>query len=272
MVRQSTRTVKRGFVELPEGSIHYREAGSGRPLILMHNATGSSLYFLDALPLLGERYRAVALDIFGHGDSDPPPRHFDIIEAARSTFRFTDALGIHNANVLGLHTGASIAAEMAILHPERVDRLIIMGSPDWPEERRVELRNRGDPMYEPSMEGGHLQEAWRYQVKASTKLSTLDALTKAAIASLQSMWWSSSVHKWVEDQYMTERLPLIKVPTMILSGEHDTMIDYVGPHMALLPEGTPAVSAILKDAGDFAPMEVPEEFTRVVVDFFERSF
>ena len=271
MIKASVKVLRRGFVDLPEGSIHYKEAGTGQALLLMHNATGSSVYFADALPFLAKRYRAIAIDLYGHGDSDPPPKdHTNIKDAAHSAVRFLDALDIGRAHVLGLHTGGSVAAEMAILYPERLDRLVIMGSPDWDEERRVEIRQKMDPALTLTMDGSHLLEAWQQQIKAATSLSSVGTIHKATITALQSLWWSRGVHHWVEDQYMRERLPLIKVPTMILSGEHDTMIDYVEPHTALLPEGTPAVASVIKGAGDFAPMEVPEEFSRVVVDFLEK--
>ena len=71
---------------------------------------------------------------------------------------------------------------------------------------------------------------------------------------------------------MRERLPLIHAPTMIMSGEFDTMVEYIKPHRALLPPTTPAVTAVIKGAGNFAPMEVPGEFSRVVMDFLEQSF
>ena len=184
------KIIKRGFVDLPEGTIHYRSAGTGESLLLIHNATGSSIYFADALPILAQRYHAIAMDLFGHGDSDhPPEKYSSVVDAAAGVVHFLDALDVGRTGIVGLHTGAGIAAEVAIAYPQRVERLVLMGSPDWDEERRVQQRRRAGPAFALSMDGTHMLDAWRQELRLSTPLSSPEMVHRAAMTALQSLWW-----------------------------------------------------------------------------------
>ena len=269
---ERANAVKRGFVELPKGTIHYRTAGSGPPLLLLHNATGSSAYFLDVLPLLAAKYKAMAMDIFGHGDSDPPPEGFRIEDAARTVINFLDALGVGRTHILGQHTGSGIAAEVAVSYPHRVDRLVLVGSPDWDEEARIEARRVVDPVVDLSMDGSHMLHVWREREGPATPLTSVETVHRATMTALQSLWWASEVHHWVEDQYLSERLPLVQSPTLLMAGEHDTMVGYIDRHRALLPQSRPGATAVIKGAGDYAAMEKPREWARLVLDFLEKPF
>ena len=65
-------TIKRRYVDLPHGQLHFRELGSGPPLVLLHKTPSSSIQYARAMPLLAERFRTLALDTPGFGMSDAP--------------------------------------------------------------------------------------------------------------------------------------------------------------------------------------------------------
>lgn len=118
--------MKRGYADTPEGQIHYRTAGEGDPLLLLHQ-TGSSRQYWKLMPLLAARYRTLAPDNLGSGNSDPLPPDVRIADLARSMIHFLDAMKIEKAHVFGFHTGNKIATEMAASWPARIDRLILCG-------------------------------------------------------------------------------------------------------------------------------------------------
>ena len=62
--------MKRVYVDTPEGQIYCRTNGSGEPVLLLHKASLSSEEFTEVLPLLGKKYRAIAMDVLGCGNSD----------------------------------------------------------------------------------------------------------------------------------------------------------------------------------------------------------
>ena len=79
------------------------------------------------MPLIAERYRAVAIDTPCFGQSDPPAQPVQIAEYTRAVVAVLDALGIQLAHVAGFHTGASIALDLASAHPERTASMILAG-------------------------------------------------------------------------------------------------------------------------------------------------
>jgi pimeloyl-ACP methyl ester carboxylesterase len=122
--------VRRGFVEVPGGQVHYRETGRGRgrPLVLIHASPGSSLMLAPIVAAFGTTRHAVAPDTAGNGDSAVDlPETPDIAAFARHHLAALDALGLDRFDLYGTHTGASIAAEIALTAPTRVRRLILDG-------------------------------------------------------------------------------------------------------------------------------------------------
>ena len=121
--------MRRAFADTPGGQIHYRTAGSGRPVLLLHQTPRSSDEYRDVIPLLARDFRAIAMDTIGYGDSYRPAWTCGIEDYAAGARDLLDALGVARAAVVGHHTGAVIAMELAAAWPERVERLVLSASP-----------------------------------------------------------------------------------------------------------------------------------------------
>jgi len=124
--------MRRGFIDMPEGQLHYIEQGSGEALLLLNQSPRSVSMWRDAMPLLARRYRVIAFDLPGYGDSDPPPVANDVADVAamgRSAIHLLDALGIAQAHLCGIHTGAYIAAQAAAQGGDRFRSLTLFGYP-----------------------------------------------------------------------------------------------------------------------------------------------
>ena len=65
--------MKRGYVDVPEGQVHYRAEGSGDAIILLHMASSSSGEYSRVIPFLAKTYHAIAMDFLGFGESAPAP-------------------------------------------------------------------------------------------------------------------------------------------------------------------------------------------------------
>src|SRR5262249_46196128 len=130
--------IERSFVLISSGLVHVAACGAGRPILLLHQTPRSWDEFRDVLPVLGAKYRAIAMDTVGFGDSEPLPAGLDSIEAwAKSAHEVLAALACSSAVVAGHHTGAAIAVEMAASHPERVEALVLSASPYVDAARRA---------------------------------------------------------------------------------------------------------------------------------------
>ncbi|MDH3637842.1 MAG: alpha/beta fold hydrolase [Gammaproteobacteria bacterium] len=111
---------------------NYHEAGAGPPVLLLHGSgPGVSAWsnWRSTLPALGKSFRVLAPDVVGFGFTETPPDlKFDTDMWAQHVIGFLDALDVPAAHLLGNSFGGALAAQVAVRHPERVNRLVLVGS------------------------------------------------------------------------------------------------------------------------------------------------
>src|SRR4051794_27938897 len=112
--------MRRGYVDLDHGQVHYREAGDGPALLLLHETASSSVMYERAAGFLADRFRVVAMDTPGFGMSDRLPGRPDMAGYARVAGELLGRLGVARAGVAGFHTGAGIGIELAATRPDLV--------------------------------------------------------------------------------------------------------------------------------------------------------
>jgi 3-oxoadipate enol-lactonase len=120
-------------VRVGEISMYYVEAGQGEPLVLVMGLGADHLAWGFQFPVFAERYRVIAFDNRGAGQSDVPDRPYTTRMMAGDTVGLMDVLGIERAHVLGASLGGMIAQEIALNHPGRVRSLQLhctLGRPD----------------------------------------------------------------------------------------------------------------------------------------------
>ncbi|MBU2644858.1 alpha/beta hydrolase, partial [bacterium] len=72
--------MKRAYADIPEGQMHYRHAGNGDPVVMIHMSGSSSDEFEEVGAFLAEHYSVYALDLLAFGSSDKPPRKYTMAE------------------------------------------------------------------------------------------------------------------------------------------------------------------------------------------------
>jgi pimeloyl-ACP methyl ester carboxylesterase len=153
--------MRRVYIDTPFGQVHGRLAGSEGPwLVLHHESPLSSMVFERALPYLGEWCRVFAPDTPGYGQSDPPSEPLDIPTYANRLLSAIDVV-THGQSfaVGGMHTGASLAVEVAQQRESLATHLVLMGLPVYEGELRSE-KLRGTPPQQPRQDGSHLLWVW----------------------------------------------------------------------------------------------------------------
>ncbi len=181
---QSRIFVKRDFVDGPFGQVHIRKAYSGKdkfpPLILFPPTPYSGDYFKNFIAMMASDRLVIAIDTPGYGDSDKPSSLPLITEYAQSAAKVLDRLNIgdkgQKIDVLGYHTGTLIAAELAILRPDLVRKLVLPGIPYYTGEARKLAYERNAKPDIVSADGSHLGEKWDF---ASIALSSGLSVTRA---------------------------------------------------------------------------------------------
>jgi len=154
--------LRKGFVDVPHGQVHYRAAGFGPPVLLLHDSPRSSAMHIPLLQSLGEEFTAIAIDTPGYGHSTPLPSEPrpEIPDYARALAATLEAFGIGRCPVYGFHTSSKINLQFAIDHPDRVSLAIIDGlnlPPGGPSEDFIARYMKPYVIQE---DGSHLASAW----------------------------------------------------------------------------------------------------------------
>jgi non-heme chloroperoxidase len=121
--------------------VHYAEQGDpgGAPIVFLPAYTDSWFSYSRVLPLLPGRYHAYALDQRGHGDSERPDCCYTVEDFAGDVVAFLDAVGIERASLVGHSGSCLVARRVAEAHPERVARMVLLGSPGSLGDNEEEL-------------------------------------------------------------------------------------------------------------------------------------
>jgi haloalkane dehalogenase len=126
------------FVSVDGLRLHYREAGEGPPVVLVHGWPTDARLWDRQIPVLAARHRVIAPDLPGFGQSDRPQPDrigFDLLQ--RSLTGLMDAVGIDQASFVGHDMGALAVLLTAICHPERVERLAVLDTTPYPDVPRL---------------------------------------------------------------------------------------------------------------------------------------
>jgi pimeloyl-ACP methyl ester carboxylesterase len=107
-------------------SLHYEEHGSGEPLVLLHGGIGAGAMFAPILPPLAEGRRVITVDLQGHGGTADVDRPLRAELMADDIAALLDHLGLEQADVMGYSLGGKVALRLAIQHPARVRRLVLV--------------------------------------------------------------------------------------------------------------------------------------------------
>jgi pimeloyl-ACP methyl ester carboxylesterase len=260
--------VSRSFVQVPAGTIHVAQAGGGRPVLLLHQTPRSWNEYRDVLPVLGERFHAIAMDTIGFGDSSKPDEPDTIELWARVAVSLLDALGLQRSSVVGHHTGAVIAMEIAASFPDRVDKLVL-SAPAMVDEEHRRLYGDKPPVdeVERKLDGSHLVELW--SMRAPFYPESIDLLERFVIDALKAGDRAGGGHTVVARYDMEPKLPLIAAPTLIIRPTEDP---FAAPEAAKLAPHLPHARSVDLPGGMIpAPDQLPEEFARLVIEFLDEE-
>ena len=115
-----------GHLDLGGLGFHYTDwGGDGPPLVMLHGLSGHARTWDHTAAALSDRYRVLALDQRGHGDSDWAPQ-YGIGLMAADLLAFMDALQLREVTLMGLSMGGLVSFVFAAAHPERVRRLMVL--------------------------------------------------------------------------------------------------------------------------------------------------
>jgi pimeloyl-ACP methyl ester carboxylesterase len=129
----------REFAEIQGSTMAYIDIGEGDTVVLGHSYLWSADMWEEQIRILSQRYRVIAPDLWGHGESGPlPPYTTDLQQIALQHLSLLDQLGIERFAIAGHSVGGMWAVELALLFPHRIAGLALLGTyvGSEPEEQR----------------------------------------------------------------------------------------------------------------------------------------
>lgn len=156
-------TLRRGFVDVGGRQVHYRVAGQGPPVVLLHQTPASSAELEPLMRHLAPQFTVLAPDTPGFGQSDAlcaPDDEPGIDRFTDALLGLFDALGLHRAALYGSHTGAIFATRFASRHPHRLWALVPNGVLLNSAAERAELQAHYVQRFVPDWAGTHLAWLW----------------------------------------------------------------------------------------------------------------
>ncbi|MFE4500485.1 alpha/beta fold hydrolase [Rhodococcus sp. NPDC056743] len=260
-----TTELRHGFADTRYGQVHYVEHGNGRPVILLHQSPRSWDEFREVLPLLGNEFRPIAMDTLGFGISARPADPWSVEMFAAGVIDLCDYLGLEQVILVGHHTGAVVAVEVAASAPSRIGALVLSGMPFVDAERREAVARRPPIDHVvPQPDGSHLQQLWdnRAPYYPADRPDLLDRLVHDAVGVLDRV---EEGHVAVNRYHMEKRIGLITSPTLVLCGEEDI---FSLPDQSKVAAAIPgARAAVLPGTGVPAVDHKPAQFAAAVRDF-----
>ncbi|MCU0757664.1 MAG: alpha/beta hydrolase [Steroidobacteraceae bacterium] len=153
-----------GYVDTGRGQVHFREAGSGPAVVLLHWGPGTSAQYSAIVDELAARgFRAIAPDLPGFGRSLRREGHWSVGDFADSVLECLAGWELGRCTLVGGHLASLVAMEAARRAPQRFVLVALDGTPVWDEALRRDIlaKARPAPMV-PREDGEHLKELWKH--------------------------------------------------------------------------------------------------------------
>lgn len=267
------------FTEVDGVRVHYQEAGdpAGPAVVLIHGFSSSTLVWSRVfLRLADQGFRVIAVDLLGYGYSGKPRKVEYTIEAqARMIVRLLDNLGIEQANIVGSSYGGAVAAICALDYPDRLERLVLVGSVTNNEATKyLLLRLFGFPLVgdivSPFLLSSRALLRQRMRKVYERHSCVLDerrveARHRPLRAANTHRAMIRTVRRW--DAERIERdAHLIKRPTLLIWGDNDPEVPLRhGQHLNQEIDGSRLI--VFRNCGHLPQEEYPIGFTEVVAEF-----
>jgi pimeloyl-ACP methyl ester carboxylesterase len=243
--------------------IYYEVSGEGPPFVMIHANPFDHNLWMYQIAHFSTFFKVIAIDIRGYGRSDKPVSPFTLEDMAEDALAVCRDQNVTQAILAGVSVGSGMAILLGLDHPELFSALILVGGSSGPGGA-IEKRIHGYTQV--GVENYHLQHL-RELVAPEFAASRLGRYLLNTFVE-RDPWLSGEsigqIFRARGDLDMTARLATMKVPTLVINGEHDNSLAGGKKTAALIPG---AEHHILPKTGHACNIEDPAGFDAIVIDF-----
>ena len=294
---QQSPEVRESRIPVRGAELYAREVGKGAVIIVLHGGPDfDQSYLLPEMDRLSNSYRLIYYDQRGRGKSAKNVRPEDVTLASdiADLERVRQYFHLEPVTLLGHSWGTVIALEYALKHPESVSHLILMNpgpasredyvqlKKEWPEKRADDMARRkaiaetaaykeGDPEAVTAYYRIHFKPALARPEDYEKLIARMHAdFTREGVLKARAVEDRLMQDTWARDDYdLLPKLKTLKIPTLIISGDHEFIPAATAEHIA---QAIPNARLItLKGCGHFTYMECPAETHEQIDRFFTGS-
>jgi pimeloyl-ACP methyl ester carboxylesterase len=257
-------------VTLNGARIHYERSGAGFPVLFIHAGIADSRMWEPQAAAFADRFDMIRPDLRGFGDTELPAAPYS---GLADIVALLDRLEIDRAHVVGCSMGGTLAIDLALEHPQRVERLVLvaagvsgsnLGATDAALFTEIEDADKAGDMDAVNraevrlwVDGPRRREG---SAPATVRALVLDMNGR----SLHTDWASAEAQPI--DRPAIDRLGEISAPTLVIVGDQD--LPHCLANADLITSKVPgARKVIIKDTAHLPSLERPEEFNPVLLDF-----
>lgn len=237
--------------------------GSGPLVLFLHGIGGHRHHWREQVPVFATRFKAVAWDARGYGESDDYDGPLDFAAFTQDVLRVLDFFKAPKAHLVGLSMGGRIARNFALRYPERVDHLVLANTtPGFdamtPEavKKFVEERKNRTPETIKALLSPHARPGAYEDLLASFKALRQPSYLKTLEASVS--------------QDRAAPLEKIRVPTLVITSDEDRVYP-PSVARAMVKRIPGARLAVISGAGHLSNLEQPGQFNQVVLRFLQEK-
>lgn len=265
MPARRANTVHLGYADTDAGQVHYREvAGRSPAIVFLHQTASSSASFQLVLERLKLPNRLIAIDTPGFGGSFDPPGYPTLARYSACLLDALDRLKVRNFHLFGQHTGANIAAAMALQVPARVCSVMMLGPALLSLAERRSFRGAFSEPIRPRADGAHLLQNWSYAADNNPGCSP-ELLHGEVVSMLRAWRGRGQAYRAVSFDDVGATVRKIRAPLLFMSAPGDYFFPRFDEVCALRPEAKVA----LVGGDNFPPLRDPSGVARAIEKFVQ---
>lgn len=232
------------YIDVNGIKLYYEIYGKGKPLLLLNGNNSSMNIFSNQLDILSKKYMVICVDSRGQGRSSANDTKLTYELMAEDVNTFLDKMLLKNVNLLGWSDGGNIALILAMQHPDKVDKMAVMGTVLYNDNSSVTAETNK-----------LIHKQVNEMEKKGVPKTNMDYRLKILLLT--------------EPHINPDSLQKIQSPTLVMAGQYDVVKE---KHTKLIAEKiTHSKLVIFKGADHEAPQKIPQLFNQTILDFFDQN-